>query len=192
MNRRTAMLAVVTFVALLVIAGCGGNPESEEETGEALPATDAGGGDAAVGCSSPVFSDETPEDISTEALPVRNLTINAGSGAVEMRVEIADDTREMSQGLMFRESLGEGCGMLFVYPSERELSFWMRNTLIPLSIAYIDSEGEIIDLQDMEALDDEPPNYASAEPAQYALEANVGFFEENGVEVGDTVEIPGS
>ncbi len=62
--------------------------------------------------------------------------------------------------------------MLFVYPDEEERSFWMRNTLIPLSIAYMDSEGRIVDIQDMKALDDDPPHYVSAEPAQYALEVN--------------------
>ncbi|MGI8865953.1 MAG: DUF192 domain-containing protein, partial [Rubrobacteraceae bacterium] len=81
-------------------------------------------------------------------------------------------------------------GMLFVYPDEREMSFWMKNTLIPLSIAYIDSEERIVDIQDMKAMDDEPTHYVSAEPAQYALEVNKGFFDERGVEVGDTVELP--
>jgi uncharacterized membrane protein (UPF0127 family) len=80
--------------------------------------------------------------------------------------------------------------MLFVYPEERELSFWMKDTLIPLSIAFMDSEGRIVDIQDMRALDDEPPHYNSAEPAQYALEVNKGFFDEHGVEVGDEAKLP--
>ncbi|MCA3748442.1 MAG: DUF192 domain-containing protein [Rubrobacter sp.] len=91
---------------------------------------------------------------------------------------------------MYRTALGEDRGMLFVFDRERRLSFWMRNTLIPLSIAYIDSEGRIVDIQDMKPLDDDPPHYVSAEPAMYALEVNRGFFEERGVEVGDTVELP--
>ena len=80
--------------------------------------------------------------------------------------------------------------MLFVYPDERELSFWMRNTLIPLSIAFMDSEGRIVDIQDMKPLDDTPPHYTSAEPAQYALEVNKGFLDGRGVEVGDTAALP--
>ena len=91
---------------------------------------------------------------------------------------------------MNRTSLGEDRGMLFVFDEETTLSFWMKNTLIPLSVAYIDSEGRIVDIQKMEPLDDEPPNYVSAEPAQYALEVNQGFFEERGVEVGNTIELP--
>ena len=81
--------------------------------------------------------------------------------------------------------------LLFVYPDERVLSYWMKNTLIPLSIAYIDSEGRIVDIQDMKPLDDKPPHYESSEPVQYALEVNQGFFEENGVKEGDHAELPG-
>ena len=80
--------------------------------------------------------------------------------------------------------------MLFVYPDEQDLSFWMKNTLIPLSIAYIDAQGRIVDIQDMKPLDDDPPNYVSAEPAKYALEVNQGFFDEHGVKVGDRAELP--
>ena len=80
--------------------------------------------------------------------------------------------------------------MLFVYTEERERTFWMKNTRIPLSIAFIDSERRIIDIQDMKPLDDEPPSYVSAEPVQYALEVNQGFFEKNGVRLGDRVELP--
>jgi uncharacterized membrane protein (UPF0127 family) len=78
--------------------------------------------------------------------------------------------------------------MLFVFESETTRSFWMKDTLIPLSVAYLDSEGRIIDIQDMQPLDE--TSHPSAEPAQYALEVNQGFFEERGVEVGDTAELP--
>ena len=108
-----------------------------------------------------------------------------------MRVEIADDDFERARGLMYRTALVEKRGMLFVYEEEQQkLSFWMKNTLIPLSIAFMDTEGRIVDIQDMEPLDDDPPSYVSAEPAQYALEVNQGFFEERGVEVGDRAELP--
>jgi uncharacterized protein len=89
---------------------------------------------------------------------------------------------------MERTELVENAGMLFVFDREQPLSFWMRNTVIPLSIAYIDAEGRIADIQDMQPLDETP--HPSAEPARYALEVNQGFFEERGVEVGDEVEVP--
>lgn len=105
-----------------------------------------------------------------------------------MQVEVADTDAERQRGLMERTALGENRGMLFVFEDERTLSFWMKNTLIPLSVAYIDSEGRIIDIQDMQPLDE--TSHPSAEPAQYALEVNQGYFAEHGVEVGDTAELP--
>jgi uncharacterized membrane protein (UPF0127 family) len=78
--------------------------------------------------------------------------------------------------------------MLFVFEQEQILAFWMKDTLIPLSIAYIDAEGRIVDIQDMQPLDE--TDHLSAEPAQYALEVNQGFFEGRGVMVGDIVELP--
>ena len=118
------------------------------------------------------------------------MAIDADAGDVQVRVEVADEMDEMQKGLMGRTALAEDAGMLFVYPEERELSFWMKDTLIPLSIAFMDSEGRIVDIQEMKALDDTPPHYTSAEPARYALEANKGFFAERGVEVGDRAELP--
>jgi uncharacterized membrane protein (UPF0127 family) len=89
---------------------------------------------------------------------------------------------------MAREELGENEGMLFVFDSEQPLRFIMDNTLLPLSIAYIDSGGRIVDIEQMQPLSDD--TYPSAEPASYALEVNQGFYEENGVEVGDEVDLP--
>jgi uncharacterized membrane protein (UPF0127 family) len=116
---------------------------------------------------------------------------------VELQVEIADEPAEQSKGLMDRTSLPENRGMLFVYDRETSHAFWMKNTLIPLSIAYIDSEGRIVDIQKMEPVsrsstipDSDLPRYVAAEPALYALEVNQGFFEEHGVEVGDEAELP--
>jgi len=77
--------------------------------------------------------------------------------------------------------------MLFVFESSRVLSFWMRNTFIPLDIAYIDAAGVIVDIQRMEPLD-ESKQYISAAPALYALEVNAGWFEKNGVKVRSTVQ----
>jgi uncharacterized membrane protein (UPF0127 family) len=147
------------------------------------------------GCgSSGIGARASPEAESTAAASgseLRTVTIDSsGGGEVEVRVEIADDLPEQTRGLMERTALAEDRGMLFVYSDEEVRSFWMKNTLIPLSIAYMDSEGRIVDIQDMKPLDDDPPNYVSAKPARYALEVNRGFFEEHGVEVGDTADLP--
>ena len=134
---------------------------------------------------------EIPAATGTGAspLPISTVTTSAGE-RVPVEVEIADTDAERQTGLMERNVLPENAGMLFVFEGEQTLSFWMRDTLIPLSIAYIDAEGRIVNIQDMQPLDDVPPHYVSAEPAQYALEVNQGFFEERGVVVGDTVELP--
>jgi uncharacterized membrane protein (UPF0127 family) len=117
------------------------------------------------------------------------VTINASSGElVEVRVEIADNFIEREKGLMGRTALAEDAGMLFVFDSEQPLSFWMKDTLIPLSIAYMDGEGRIVDIQDMQPLDE--TEHPSAKPAEYALEVNQGFFAERGVKVGDKAELP--
>jgi uncharacterized protein len=127
----------------------------------------------------------------TEASPLPTLTIvNSAGGRVPVGVEVADTDAERQTGLMGWTVLPEDAGMLFVFEGEQTLSFWMKDTLIPLSIAYIDAEGRIVDIQDMQPLDDVPPHYVSAEPARYALEVNQGFFEERGVTIGDFVELP--
>ena len=156
----------LALVLLLVfVAGCGGAN---------------GGQDAAAGKK----ANSNKADLST-------VTIDASGGKkVEVLVEIADSPLERERGLMYRTALGEDRGMLFVFPDEQPLSFWMKNTEIPLSIAYIDSKGRIMDLLDMKPLDDEPPHYTSSKPVQYALEVNQGFFEERGVKVGNHAELP--
>jgi uncharacterized membrane protein (UPF0127 family) len=84
-------------------------------------------------------------DVAQPELPVTKLHI----GAAEVRAEVADDDRERAAGLMFREVLGENSGMLFVMPSTGPASFWMKNTLVPLSIAFIGPDGTVLEIHDM-------------------------------------------
>ncbi len=121
-----------------------------------------------------------------EGNPLFQLTIKGK----KIRVEVVQTEDEKARGLMFRESLGKDEGMLFVYDREEFLTFWMKNTLIPLSIAFIDRKGKIVDIQDMEPFS--LYTHASALPAQYALEMNKGWFKRNGIGVGDLVKIPSS
>jgi uncharacterized membrane protein (UPF0127 family) len=162
---------LVLVLLVVFLAGCGG---ASGEHNEHSPNDTAAG---------------KKTESGTSDLPT--VTIDASGGKkVEVRVEIADGIFEQQRGLMYRTSLGEDRGMLFVYRREQRLSFWMKNTRIPLSIAYIDSKGRITDILDMKPLDDEPPHYVSSEPVQYALEVNQGFFDEHGVEVGDIARLP--
>ncbi|MCD6132380.1 MAG: DUF192 domain-containing protein [Candidatus Hydrothermae bacterium] len=104
-------------------------------------------------------------------------------------LEVAETPEEIKKGLMFRESLPESTGMLFVFPGEDYLSFWMRNTYIPLSIAFLDSQGIIVDIQKMRPLDEKP--HTSRKKASLAIETNEGWFQHHHIEIGDTFKIPG-
>jgi len=87
---------------------------------------------------------------------------------------------------MYRKHLGKNDGMLFVYPDTAPRSFWMKDTTIPLSIAFINKRGKILRIREMTPLDVKPVK--SVVPASYAVEANRGWFEANGVKVGDIVK----
>ncbi|MFH1038383.1 MAG: DUF192 domain-containing protein [PVC group bacterium] len=103
-------------------------------------------------------------------------------------VEIALTGPQMEQGLKFRRSLSEDRGMLFVYPEPVRASFWMKDTHLPLSIAFINREGIIIGIQEMEP-DNDQRRYSPPRPVLCALEMNRGWFEKNNIKVGDTVVI---
>jgi uncharacterized membrane protein (UPF0127 family) len=105
--------------------------------------------------------------------------------APRLQVELAVTPAERQTGLMARSSLPADQGMLFVFPTPSVDGFWMHDTLIPLSIAWIDRYGNIVDIQEMEPLSD-TVHYPSG-PYSYALEANAGWFLEHGVGVGQIV-----
>jgi uncharacterized membrane protein (UPF0127 family) len=100
-------------------------------------------------------------------------------------LELARTPEEKQVGLMFRESMPWENGMVFVYDRPATEGYWMRNTLIPLSIAWIERDGTIVDIQDMQPLSDEVHTPAAA--YWYALEVNQGWFFANGVGVGQQV-----
>jgi uncharacterized membrane protein (UPF0127 family) len=109
-------------------------------------------------------------------------TVTLVVGATPVVAEVADDDAERTAGLMFRSRLGTDQGMVFVYPREAPRAFWMRNTILPLSIAYLDDEGVIVRLADMTPKDETP--VPSGAPAMYALEMAQGWFVSHGVAVG--------
>ena len=112
-------------------------------------------------------------------------TIPLTIGDTRIRVEVADEEVERSQGLMFRDTLAADAGMLFVYPDVRERTFWMKNTRVPLSVAFLDPTGVIVRIADMRPLDTNLT--ASGAPVGYALEMNRGWFAAHGVREGDRV-----
>jgi uncharacterized membrane protein (UPF0127 family) len=106
-------------------------------------------------------------------------------GAHPLRVEVASSDPQRMQGLMYRKKLGRDDGMLFTFDEPAYQSMWMKNTLIPLSVAFIDGEGRILNILDMEPQTLE--THTSAGPAVYAIETNKGWFEDNRVKPGEKV-----
>ena len=95
-------------------------------------------------------------------------------------VELARTNQERQQGLMFRDQLCENCGMLFIFDNERSLSFWMKNTLIPLDMVFINSNLEIVDILHAVPCSEDPcKSYVPQENAAYVLETNVNKFDES-------------
>ena len=118
------------------------------------------------------------------------LSIRTDGGPVSLEVQVADTPTERASGLMGRESLTPYDGMAFVWGEPIVSSFWMKDTLIPLSIAFWDEAGRIISIIDMEPCTEAPcPSYGPGEPFVGAVEVGQGTLETRGVEVGDRVEL---
>lgn len=122
-------------------------------------------------------------------LPVEDIRITAENGKeIICRSEIAEKTEERNYGFMNRKKIPEGTGMLFVFQQEQQLSFWMKNTPTPLSIAYIDKSGTIRDIFDMTPYS--LSSIISTGSVLYALEVPQGWYAAQGIKPGDKVEIP--
>ena len=129
--------------------------------------------------TSPALAQETAQ------VTLPSVTLSVAGKAVT--AEVADDAQERSIGLMFRDHLAPNAGMLFVMSKSERASFWMRNTTLPLSIAYINPSGVIVEIHDLQPLDEKP--VPSAFPnIGYALEMEQGWFSENGILAGDRIQ----
>jgi uncharacterized protein len=115
---------------------------------------------------------------------MRTLQLKFGSHA--LKVEVAENDAQRMKGLMLREKMGRNDGMLFIFEEPAYQSMWMKNTLIPLSVAFLDRNGVILNILDMQpqTLD----THTSAGPALYAVETNVGWFAQRGIKPGDSVK----
>jgi uncharacterized membrane protein (UPF0127 family) len=116
-------------------------------------------------------------------------------GGVDVAIEVADNREERERGLMFRRTMPADHGMLFVYPVADELHFWMRNTAIPLSIAFLVENGDnatatIVNIEDMQPYV-EMPGAVSQKPVRFALEMNQGWFAKHGLKNGSKIDLPG-
>jgi len=117
--------------------------------------------------------------LKTVILKVNNIDITA---------EVARTELERNRGLMFRKSLPEGKGMLFVFDYDQKVAFWMKNTSLPLSVAYIASDGTITQILDLMPFSEEPR--PSMRSVRYALEVPQGWFAKMNIKPGDVISIP--
>jgi uncharacterized membrane protein (UPF0127 family) len=111
-------------------------------------------------------------------LPAVDLAV----GMHRIHAEVADSMGARMEGLMHRKSMPQGAGMVFVFEENAAHCMWMKNTLIPLSVAFIDEAGEIINIADMQPQTEQ--THCAARPARYALEMNKGWFAQRGIKAG--------
>tara|TARA_Y100001936_G_scaffold192660_1_gene192040 strand:+ start:275 stop:721 length:447 start_codon:yes stop_codon:yes gene_type:complete len=102
-------------------------------------------------------------------------------------IEIVSKYEDRKKGLMYRTSIPNNYGMLFVWPYEGQQCMWMKNTYVPLSVAYMDIRGKIIEIYDMVPFSKD--SVCSTKAAKYALEVNSGWFEEKDINIGDSIEV---
>ena len=112
-------------------------------------------------------------------------TMELSSGIHLIRAELAHTFETRAQGLMYRRSLGPNEGMFFVFPRAEVQCMWMKNTLIPLSVAFIDEKGKIISISDMQPQTENP--HCAAAPAKFALEMTLGWFSARGIKAGASI-----
>ena len=115
---------------------------------------------------------------AAQTLPVTQLT----AGMHVIRAEVAADMSSRSQGLMHRKSLAPNAGMLFIFDEAAPHCMWMKNTYIPLSVAFIDAQGVIINIADMQPHSEQ--SHCAARPAVFALEMTQGWFAQRGIKAG--------
>jgi uncharacterized membrane protein (UPF0127 family) len=158
-------LRILTF--LLAVAACGG---------------------CAGGCKQAASSATEPEASSSlpAAAQPKLQTMKLWLGAEEMVAELALTSEQVQTGMMFRTNMAENAGMLFVFSQPHRAGFWMKNCPLPLSAAYIDPEGVIIEIRELQAHNTNSV-VASSERVQFVLETNQGWFERHKVSAGMVV-----
>ena len=168
MTRRLVLLVVIAFVCSSCNAA---GQRAEEATGTLCDPTD-------------------PLPSLAPTFPPARALIDTGDDSVLVNLQVAENDDQHQFGLMFRESLPEDCGMAFLFFEERQGGFWMKDTLIPLSIAFFDEDGVISAILDMEPCEKDPCQiYDPGVSYNGALEVNQGRFDDWGVEVGDEIDI---
>jgi uncharacterized membrane protein (UPF0127 family) len=197
MDARSRTVLAVVVVSLVALAGCGapgGQATSTPGSRSATPTAPAGDATA-----TDATATEEPTPTPTPA-PTGNATASAtfrdgGESLATVRLEVADSPSERRRGLMNRTALPENYGMVFVYEDAEVLSFWMKNTLVPLDMIFVAPNGTVLNVEHAatqpDADADELRTYRSAGPAQFVVEVERGFANRTGVGPGTTVAFEG-
>jgi uncharacterized membrane protein (UPF0127 family) len=119
-----------------------------------------------------------------------NARIHSARGTVDVALEVANTPETLQRGLMFRQSLAEGHGMLFVFPEDRDHEFWMKNTYISLDLIYIAADGRIVGIHP-NATPHSEAGISVGRPSRYVLEVPGGYAARQGIATGDRVELAG-
>lgn len=143
---------------------------------------------AFVACGGDDTARPTPAPTASVGAPLRSLSLIGSTRTAEVKVEIASTFEERAVGLMFRQSLPTDTGMLFIYPDDQTSGHWMRNTYIPLDIAYVDARGLVIEVRQGRPLDETP--LRPQKPYRFALEMTVGWFESHALGQEIRIVIP--
>ena len=125
--------------------------------------------------------------INTLACPIELPTTVVSIKGHTLTVELATTPTSRGCGLSHRQDMPQNRGMLFIFPDSRPRSFWMKDTFSPLSSAFLERSGRIINIMEMAPMQTDP-HYRSGQPASFALEVNQGWFRTHGIEIGDVVE----
>jgi len=129
--------------------------------------------------------------LSASAFAQQPAVVQLNAGMHLIRAEVAADFATRMRGLMHRASMPQNAGMLFIFDEAAQHCMWMKNTLIPLSVAFIDDQGAIINIADMEPHSEQ--SHCAAAPARYALEMNRGWFAARAIKPGSRIGgIPGT
>lgn len=191
-----SLILVLAALLFMLVSGCDaqGLPAGMEQATPTMAAPQATATPAWVPPTAQVGTPIPGAEATLTAappLPRANLTITNSRGEqINMMVEVANTPASMQLGLMFRPSMPPDEGMLFDFGQDTTSGFWMQNTILPLSIAFIVADGTILDIKDMQPLDQ--TTISPSGPYRYALEANQGFYRAHNIAPGDKVTLPGS
>jgi uncharacterized protein len=126
----------------------------------------------------------SPFAASQQSMKFPVIPLNAGIHVI--KAEVAAKDVERQQGLMYREKMGPNEGMVFLFEAPAGVCMWMKNTFIPLSVAFIDESGKIINIEEMQP--QTTVSHCARKPARYALEMNLGWFKQKNIKAGSVIE----